>query len=504
MTTLATGFRRLQIRDIAAVSTWRSALFLAFALLVFWQASLTLGRAAGDRPYGAGIGWDEIATYNSARVVSGPYMASTFRYGTLDTFLQILATQYFLLFDPDGPGEDHYAFSNNNLASFTSRHVEFDGSLAGTTFGYSYFRGLDDHQPIFLARKMHLVVTYGLAMLIGGLAIFYLGPNALLLLLPLCCLTVNTDMAAQAGSALPNAINTVIAFSVTVLGFLAVAERRESCLYIGAALVAIALNMKIDASLLVGVLSLAIVILGWRSGLAGFGRQILLSAGIFALVYAVTNPEVLINPSFVLSRQMPPTGDPLGLARTVRQNLPVLGLFLEINLVPWKISNLPLGMLSIGLVILVLGTIAIVHRRRGFDLLALAIPTAAMLMLWLFPMLTISSFNARYYLNGLGALYALIGAALVTAWRSRASLARACVVAVLALLLVQYGALMSTHRAAAAQAAARTFYVGVGDRRDGFARHRRQHLAAGFLRAAFDQHHAAAALLLATAEFGSK
>src|SRR5262249_37874526 len=149
--------------------------------------------------------------------------------------------------------------------------------------------------------------TYGLAMLIGGLSIFYLGSNALLLLVPLCCLTVNTDIAAQAGLALPNAINTVIAFSVTVLGFLALAERRESCLYISAALVAIALNMKIDASLLVGVLGPAIVILGWRSGLAGFGRQILLSAGIFALVYAVTNPEVLINPSFVLSRQMPPT-----------------------------------------------------------------------------------------------------------------------------------------------------------------------------------------------------
>ena len=242
--TLATDLHRLQIKDIAALSTWRGIVFLAFALLIFWQASMTLRRAAGDRPYGAGIGWDEIATYNSVRVVSGRYMASTFRYGTLDTFLQILATQYFLLFDPDGPGEDHYAFTNNNLTSFTSRHVEFDGSLAGTTFGYSYFRGLDDHQPILLARKIHSLATYGLAMLIGGL-------------------------------------------------------------------VAIALNMKIDASLLVGVLGLAIVILGWRSGLESFGRQILLSAGSFALVYAVTNPEVLINPCFVLSRQMPPTGDPL-------------------------------------------------------------------------------------------------------------------------------------------------------------------------------------------------
>jgi hypothetical protein len=78
------------------------------------------------------------------------------------------------LFDPDGPGEDHHAFSNNNLSSFTSRHAEFDGSLLGTTFGYSYFRGLDDHRPIFLSRQIHLVVTYGLAILTGALAIFTL------------------------------------------------------------------------------------------------------------------------------------------------------------------------------------------------------------------------------------------------------------------------------------------------------------------------------------------
>src|SRR5262249_8893353 len=40
-------------------------------------------------------------------------------------------------------------------------------------------------------------------------------------------------------------------------------------------------------------------------------------------------------------------------------------------------------------------------------------------------------------------------------------------------------------------------------RRDGFASHRRQRLAAGLFRAAVDQHHAAAALLLAAAEFGA-
>ena len=180
-------------------------------------------------------------------------------------------------------------------------------------------------------------MTYGLAILTAALAIFYLGLGALLLLLPLCCLTVNTDVVTQAGLALPDALNAVIAFCVTLLSFLAVAERRESRLYISAALVAIAVNMKIDAILLGGGRGLAILLSGWRAGLAGLGRQALISGGIFALVHAVTNPQVLIDPGYVLSRLKPLVGDvPLGLAATVRQNLGVLRLFLENNLVPRK------------------------------------------------------------------------------------------------------------------------------------------------------------------------
>jgi len=452
------------------VLIWRGVIFVAFTLLIFWQASMALRLAARDKPY---EGWDEIATYNNARVVSGPYVALSFRYGSLDTFLQILATQYFLLFDPDGPSEDHYAVSNNNLSSFTNRHVEFDG-MADATFGYSYFRGLDDHQPIFLSRQIHLAVTYGLALLIGALALYYLGTYALLLLLPLCCLTVNTEMVAQAGAALPNAINAVIAFGITQLGFLAVAERRESCLYIGAALVAIAGNMKIDAILLGGVLGLAILVSGWRAGLAGLGRQVLLSAGIFALVYTVTDPQVLTNPGTLLVRAKSAglfVGQaPLGLAATAYQNLDMLRLFLEINLVPWNTGDMPAGMMSIGLVVLALAASAIALWRRRADLAALAIPAAALLLLWLYPMLTITTFYPRYYLNGLGALYALIGAALVMVSRLRTLAGRACVVTILALLLVQYVTLMSAHRAAAAQVEAKAFYVGVGDRRDSFGR----------------------------------
>jgi hypothetical protein len=470
LSTPTTALHAPEIRDIATVSTWRAVLFLAFTLLIFWQASMTLRITARDKPY---EGWDEIATYNNARVVSGPYAAFSFRYGSLDTFLQILATQYFLLFDPDGPGEDHYAVSNNNLSSFTKRHVEFDG-MAGAAFGYPYFRGLDDHQPIFLSRQIHLAVTYGLALLFGALALYYLGTYALLLLLPLCCLTVNTEMAAQASAALPNAINVVIAFSVTLLGFLAVTERRESCLYIGAALVAIAVNMKIDAILLGGVLGLAILISGWRAGLAGLGRQVLLSAGIFSLVYAVTDPQVLTNPGTLLVRANSAGlfvgHTPLGLAATAYQNLDTLRLFLEINLVPPNAGDMPAGIMSIGLVTLALAAAAITLCRRRAELAALAIPAAALLLLWLYPMLTITTFYPRYYLNGLGALYALIGAALLMVWRLRTPAGRGCVVTMLALLLVQYVVLMSAHRAAAAQVEAQRLYVGVGDRRDGFAR----------------------------------
>jgi len=467
LSTPASALRRPQAEDVAAIPLWRGAVFLAFSLLICWQASMTLRLVVADKPYESGF--DEVNTYNNARVVSGPYMAFCLRYGSLDTFLQVLATQYFLLFDADGPGVDHYAVSNNYLASVTNRHVEFDG-MAGATFSYSYFRGLDDHEPIFLSRRIHLFVTYGLVLLIGALAFYYLGLEAMLLLLPLCCLTVNTDMAAQTSMALPNAINSVITFSVTLLGFLAVSQRRESCLYIAAALVAIAVNMKIDAILLGGVLGLAILVSGRRAGRAGTRRQVLLSAGIFALVYAVTNPQVLMDPVFVVSRLMPPSYDaPLGLGASARQNLSVLRLFLETNLVPQKISDTPAGRISIGVVALALSSLVLVHRRRGTDLGALAIPAAALLVLWLCPLLIIITFYSRYYLNGLGALYALIGAVLVLTWRLRTTAGRAWVLTILALLLAQYGALITAQAAAAGRVEAKTFYIGIGERRDRFA-----------------------------------
>src|SRR5262249_14794789 len=161
---------------------------------------------------------------------------------------------------------------------------------------------------------------------------------------------------------------------------------------------------------------------------------------------------------------------PLGLAATARQNLDVLRLFLEINLVPWNPGNTWIGMMSIGIVALVLAASAIVLWRRRAGLLALATPAAALLLLWLYPMLTITMLYPRYYLNGLSALYALIGAASVMVWRLRTPLGRGYALTILSLLLVQYGALISAHRAAATQVEAEKFYVGVGDRRDGFAR----------------------------------
>ena len=112
MSTPANALRRPQAEDDAAISILRGAVFLAFSLLICWQASMALGIAARDKPY---EGWDEIATYNNARVVSGPHVAFSLRYGSLDTFLQILATQYFLLFDPAGPGEDRPAAHRTRL-----------------------------------------------------------------------------------------------------------------------------------------------------------------------------------------------------------------------------------------------------------------------------------------------------------------------------------------------------------------------------------------------------
>ena len=195
------------------------------------------------------------------------------------------------------------------------------------------------------------------------------------------------DVATQAALALPNAVNLVISFSVTVLGFVAVAERRESCLYIGAALVAVAVNMKFDAMLLGGVLGLAILLFGWPTGLAGFGRRILLSTAIFGLSLCLPTHRCRRTQVRFLSSMRPPAiQNPMVLlgvsaakrnilAATARRNLKMLRAIYG-NLIPWQTSRIPLGLIAIGLVVLATWSGALMHHR-GTCLAALVIPTTA-------------------------------------------------------------------------------------------------------------------------------
>jgi hypothetical protein len=96
----------------ARAAPWqRLVLAGAFLLLLLWQMLSHLPLTTQGMPY---EGWDEVATYNTARVLSGPSAASVYRYGTLDTAIQVVANQYYLLFDPTGPQYRHYSYANND------------------------------------------------------------------------------------------------------------------------------------------------------------------------------------------------------------------------------------------------------------------------------------------------------------------------------------------------------------------------------------------------------
>jgi hypothetical protein len=88
----------------------RIGIATALFLIIVAQAIAQWWTVAENRPY---EGWDEIATFNNASVVTGPTVGRTYRYGSMDTFLQILGITLYGAFDPEGPSYQHIRYSNN-------------------------------------------------------------------------------------------------------------------------------------------------------------------------------------------------------------------------------------------------------------------------------------------------------------------------------------------------------------------------------------------------------
>jgi len=452
----------------------RLSLIAGFGLLLALQAALHAPLIMRDAPY---EGWDEVATYNGARVLTGPTANWAYRYGTLDTLLQLVALDYFQTFDPAGAEYPHIAYANNDPGSLNDAFYAFRG-LQPEDLGYAYFRGIDDHRPIALSRWLHFAAFYGLVALAGLLWIGLLGAEAIWLLLPMLCLTLGTEVFLQAAFSLPNAINTILSFGIVASLCLARALDRPRLLYLAAALLAVALNFKIDMLPLGVVLGLALL-QDRRAGLRPVLRRCLMAGMVFVGALIATDPLLIIDPAAALKFLLPPVHHAAGNTGPAERfvgNLLPFARALKWDLLPEAIQFwVPTIILPVVL-LLAAAIVVFLLRRRPALLRPLLLPVLAAFLLWLPPLLLTQDYYERYVLNGVAALYALAGLALLGFRRSGDPIARRLAAVMALLLLGQYVVLGRNGILQAGQAAAADRMVLWGEGNSGWSQDQTRNL----------------------------
>ena len=119
-----------------------------------------------DYPYETGS-WDEIATYNTSRVVFHKNSTRFYQYGSLDTGQQLIANWWYDNFDIVGKAHPVKHFSNSVKQSFFDDQLAKKPKIWEHPY-FRHFRGLSDRYQIFISRHIHFVV---LSLLILGLIV---------------------------------------------------------------------------------------------------------------------------------------------------------------------------------------------------------------------------------------------------------------------------------------------------------------------------------------------
>ena len=229
-------------------------LMIIFLLVILTQAVPHYLRADQGRPYES---WDEIATYNNAHVLVRPASDRSFRYGSIDTFLQWIGIVGYNYLSYIGATHGHLRYSNHVPASWSDPYIPFGEKTWGTP-DYNYFRGTDDRNPIFISRRLHLAFAYCVMLAIGLAAIAVIGARAGYVLPPLLLLSVAPEVYLQTTLSLPNAINAFLTFAVVLFAMLSVDRGQVRYLLLSAACFAIGLNFKPDIAPVGGAIVLAL------------------------------------------------------------------------------------------------------------------------------------------------------------------------------------------------------------------------------------------------------
>lgn len=369
------------------------------------------------RPYET---WDEIATYNTAKVISGPTAGRVFRYGSLDTLLQWMAIEVYRYFDSVGRAYENPSYANVVEPSFSdSRLYLRPKTWSGVDF--NYFRGLSDHEPIFLSRQFHLAAVYLIAIAAGVIALAVYGPTGGLALLPLLSLLSAPAVYEEAALSLPNAAVAVLTF-VTVFLALAAYDKSRSGYLVGSAVaLAIAINFKIDA-ILVGVAPALVLILIWRErGFAFAIKAAVVSAAAFIAATFVTRPSMFGGPFadmygrwYAFNHAEAEIGYNVfqqhytlnsledcvrTFARVVEQNLFISGMRSSAALVAAMLALVAISLIA--------------YLRRSRSDIIVIIGVCSPLFLWTAVFFIYPHGTDRYFLNGIAACYATIGIFLI-------------------------------------------------------------------------------------------
>jgi hypothetical protein len=283
------------LKDLLPRLDWprhKLALAAGFALLVLVQGFLQIKATDAGRPY---EGWDEIATYNSAHVVSGPVAERTYRYGTLDTFMQWTAIVGYQYFDPIGRSHPHIRYGNQAPPSWNDPHAIFGGKTWDGA-DYNYFRGSDDRQPIFISRQIHFIFVYAVLMVLGLSVVAALERGAAFVLAPLLLLIAAPEMQYQATQSLPNATNALLVFGTVFFAMLYAHRQRRWDLTLSLALLALGMNFKPDIVVAAGAPGLALVLVWLRCGWRVVFRDAIPGILSGLAIILATDPNMLTDP----------------------------------------------------------------------------------------------------------------------------------------------------------------------------------------------------------------
>jgi len=382
-----------------------------FILIVVVQATFHMLATSEGRPY---VSYDEIATFNTAHVLVGPAADRTYRYGSMDTFLQWAAIVGYNSLTVTGASYRHIRYSNGVPQSWddpllSQREKTWSG------YDYNYWRGVDDRSPIFISRQIHLAFAYCIVLAIGMGSIAAFGSRAVYIIVPLLLLTVDPIVYFQGTQSLPNAINALLAFAIVLLAMLFADRFQNRYLILSAACFAIALNFKVDILVVGGAIGLAL-------GLCLVRREVKFAfvsgtwaAVAFGATFIATNPLFLAAPGRALNTAyVVMFGQMASSPRDgyVSANINFLFQTLDRSL-SWEGAGLGF-VLAIAVVLFCIVGAAV---RRTNIFMVLAIGAATALVAWSAIVLKVYNPFDRYWLNGLGAFLATVAMGLLLAER---------------------------------------------------------------------------------------